>query len=259
MLIDTLSQQVRIKTAVLFGEGWEIQKRRGILVALTYIVIRVQRALLSRTIFRPRERRSSHIFFDTLHNVDTIKKVSVEEMLCISSNHLHAEPYGSMDPSVLRGILSALSKTLPINYKDFTFLDIGSGKGTALLVASEFPFQKIVGIEFAKNLHRIALNNIKNYKNQTQKGENIEMLLEDAVNYIFPSERLIIYFFNPFDETIMTRVLANIERRFMAHHHEIIILYCRPICASLFEAKPFLKKVSFNYQGMNVYRSTIKS
>ena len=258
MLIDTLSQQVRIKTAVLFGEGWEIQKRRGILVALTYIVIRVQRALLSRTIFRPRGRQSSHLFFDTLFNVETTKNVSVEDMRCISSNHLHAEPYKSMNPSGLQWILSALPKSLPINYKDFTFLDIGSGKGMALLVASEFSFQKIVGIEFAKNLHRIAQHNVRSYNSQTQKTEHIEILLEDAVNYIFPPERLLIYFFNPFDETIMTRVLDNLERCFMTHRQEIIIVYCNPICASLFEAKPFLKKVPFNCQRLDVYRSMIE-
>ena len=51
----------------------------------------------------------------------------------------------------------------------FAFVDMGSGKGRALLVASEFAFAKIVGIELSSHLHRIAAENIKRYGPKTQQ------------------------------------------------------------------------------------------
>jgi hypothetical protein len=46
---------------------------------------------------------------------------------------------------VLRETLAAL----PIAYDKFAFVDCGSGKGRTLLIASEFPFKFIIGVEFA--------------------------------------------------------------------------------------------------------------
>ena len=38
---------------------------------------------------------------------------------------------------------------LGIYYPDCVFLDLGAGKGRALLLASQFPFKRIVGVEFS--------------------------------------------------------------------------------------------------------------
>src|SRR5215469_11495850 len=46
---------------------------------------------------------------------------------------------------------------LPIDdFANYTFIDIGSGKGRMLFVAAEYPFEKVIGVEFAVDLHEIA-------------------------------------------------------------------------------------------------------
>ena len=56
----------------------------------------------------------------------------------------------------LREILSSLD----LDYRDYCFVDLGSGKGRALFVAAEFPFPKILGIEISSVLHEIAQKNV---------------------------------------------------------------------------------------------------
>ena len=67
--------------------------------------------------------------------------------------------------SVIYEILSSI----PLRPNKLVFVDMGSGKGRALLIASEFPFSKIVGIELSDNLHRIAQENVKRYKPASQQ------------------------------------------------------------------------------------------
>ena len=59
-----------------------------------------------------------------------------------SANWIHGVDYIPIHPERLAGILSSL----PLNHEDFVFVDFGSGKGRALLVASQFPFRRIAGV-----------------------------------------------------------------------------------------------------------------
>jgi hypothetical protein len=48
----------------------------------------------------------------------------------------------------------AALRDLPIgDYAQYTFVDVGSGKGRMLFVAAEYRFRKVIGVEFATDLH----------------------------------------------------------------------------------------------------------
>ena len=47
-------------------------------------------------------------------------------------------------------------RALHLDFQDFNFVDIGSGKGRALLLASDYPFREIIGIELSPELDRVA-------------------------------------------------------------------------------------------------------
>ncbi len=42
---------------------------------------------------------------------------------------------------------------LDIDFEKFTFVDLGAGKGRIMLLASNFPFQRVLGVEFVPELH----------------------------------------------------------------------------------------------------------
>ena len=67
--------------------------------------------------------------------------------------------YQPTEPAAFHEMLDALQKSptpdqTVLNFRDFTFVDLGSGKGRTLLMASDYPFRRIVGVELLPSLHK---------------------------------------------------------------------------------------------------------
>src|SRR5262249_40491728 len=133
---------------------------------------------------------------------------------------------------------------IPEPLNDFLFIDFGSGKGRALLLAAEQPFRKIIGIEFSAKLHQIALSNVERYKAKTNKHCDIESICMDATRYQIPNERAVYYFFNPFNEVVLAKVLGNIQNSIKEHPRSVYISYCNPIHIGVFNEFAFDKIAS---------------
>lgn len=155
----------------------------------------------------PAERRQAkRDRFDEEMGVSTAGIVRLESLSVPSETGQLGVRYQPSDPETLRRTIAEL----PIRYEEFAFVDFGSGKGRALLVASEFPFERIVGVEFAEELHEIAQRNIAAYANPAQRCSAIEAVCADATKYDLPGQPLVLYFYNPFLEPVMQRVMANV-------------------------------------------------
>ncbi len=141
--------------------------------------------------------------------------------------------------SIIYGILTFL----PLDSNRFTFVDMGSGKGRALLVASEFPFQKIVGVELSDNLHRIAEDNVKRYKPATQQCTDFDLKCMDATAYNHGDGPLVLYLFDPFGREIMQEVVAKLETSLKANPREAYVVYVYPQYDDLLQNSPMLEKV----------------
>jgi SAM-dependent methyltransferase len=97
-----------------------------------------------------------------------------------------------------------------IDYNDFTFIDIGSGLGRNLLLASEYDFKKIVGVEISSFLTEQAQENIRIYKSPGQKCSSIDAVCVDALKYAFPEGNMVIYIWEPFNEALFEQFMANL-------------------------------------------------
>ena len=53
-----------------------------------------------------------------------------------------------------------MMSSLKLDFQEFTFIDIGSGKGRVLMMAADYPFRRILGIELLPDLHRAAQENL---------------------------------------------------------------------------------------------------
>lgn len=135
-----------------------------------------------------------------------------------------------------------MSKVL-VDFCEYTFLDLGSGKGRALLLASEYPFQKIIGVEIQPDLHRIAEENIARFSSPEQKCRRISVWCGDARTFVFPPEPLLLYLFNPFPEYVFEKVLANLEESLRSHPRSIYIVYNTPLAKGPIENAAFLEKL----------------
>jgi SAM-dependent methyltransferase len=101
---------------------------------------------------------------------------------------LHS-PYQPTEPALFEQMMSTLreqQRQNALDVRQFTFLDLGSGKGRTLLMASHYPFRRIVGVELLPALHRIAQENLAAYKNDDQQCFALESICEDATTFVLP-------------------------------------------------------------------------
>ena len=140
-------------------------------------------------------------------------------------------------------VIYEILKSLPLEGRKFKFVDMGSGKGRALLVASEFPFARIVGIELSEQLHAIAERNVSIYKPSTQRCAAIDLRCMDALDYDYGNEPLVLFLFDPFGREIMERVVANLEASLRSKPREAYIVYVYPQYEDLLQGSSVLQKV----------------
>jgi SAM-dependent methyltransferase len=114
------------------------------------------------------------------------------------------------------------------DYSQYTFIDMGSGKGRVLFAAAEYPFRKVIGVEFSNALHDDALANLKRYNYRGRRCADIEAVHADARDFEFPDDNLVIYLFNPFGPEVMGRMLANLERSLEKHPRHVIVVMLWP-------------------------------
>ena len=168
-------------------------------------------------------------YFDKHYKIET--RASAEEDLSAES------PYLPTRPNAVRRLLRELPLT---NYADYIFLDIGSGKGRVLLLASEYPFREVVGVELRKELHELAVQNIDRRPRPTRQSP-IQLLNMDARDYVFPDENLVLYIFNPFGREIMKELLNRLDASLERSPRDVLLILFYPEQADLVEAIPRLQ------------------
>lgn len=141
-------------------------------------------------------------------------------------------------------VLRFMFDHLPVNLKGFTFIDYGSGMGRVLLIASDYPFNQVIGVEFSPGLHEIAEANIKRYRGKSRKCFNTVSVLMDAERFEIPREPCVIYLFDPFNKEIVEKVAANLERSYLEHPRQIIVIYYAPVHRQVFDNAAFLEEVN---------------
>jgi SAM-dependent methyltransferase len=163
--------------------------------------------------------------WDLIHNVDTCGDIPLVDLNFQSENKAPGLEYQSHHPRILRAFLQSLALDWALDYEKYTFVDFGCGKGRVLLVASEFPFRRIVGVEFAVPLAEVAKRNLVSYRSKTQKCRDISVLAMDAVDYQLPEEPEVLYFYSPFPPAVMEQVFQNIERSLQKSPRELLVLF----------------------------------
>jgi hypothetical protein len=129
--------------------------------------------------------------------------------------------YVATPPRLVRAWLDALNVPLPL----FTLVDLGSGRGRVLLMASERPFRRVLGVEFAAELHASALDNIRRFPRGRMRCTNVSSIYADAASFVFPLDPLVIYLNNPFSEQVMTSVLRNLGSSYEYEPRPIMVVY----------------------------------
>jgi len=188
--------------------------------------------------------------FDWRHNVHTCGIVSLDQLTIKGDNARYGVRY---EPSHPKFLIETL-RTLAIQHGHYTFIDLGSGKGRVLLMASEFPFREVIGVEFAQELHEIACENIRRYRRASQKTRNVRSVHDDAILFEFPASPLVLFLANPFGPGVLVPVLRRLQDSLASHPRDAVILYETPIHGDLIERETALTCIE-----RSVYHNTYRT
>ena len=177
--------------------------------------------------------------FDLLHGTDTAGAVEPADMTVVGPHRDRGVRYQLTRPWAFRRLLRRLD--LPAGE---VFIDIGCGKGRVLMLAREFGFRKIVGIEYAPALCAIAQRNVA-----AADAPRLVIHCCDAVDYDFAEGETVIYLFNPFDGVVLGKMLERLEASLRRDPRKAWLIYHFPRWMDVIESHGVFTRVGRHAYG----------
>jgi SAM-dependent methyltransferase len=170
--------------------------------------------------------------FDQIYSTETSGLVPARDLATGHPNDEHVTAYYGVAPSILRSLVKQWLSTAPQHHiTDYTFLDVGAGKGRAVLLASEFPFRQVIGVELNPAMAAIARANVDIW-NHTHTSDPtasatapIQIIQDDALNLALPSTPTLVFLFHPFEDPVLKAFLRHIETAFADRPGTLDLLY----------------------------------
>ena len=231
-----------LRTMIKAACRWwgENQARLGFWSTLRKLASEIWDFLLETTPERRRRRYGDAEYDWDFHVNTTSATVGWRDRLLA----IFHSPYQPTEPALFREMMDHLK----IDFSQFTFVDLGSGKGRTLLMASDYPFRRIVGVELFPDLHRAALENLQTYRSESQKRSHIEAICADACDYEFPLAPTVLYLFNPLPESGLKKVISKLEQSLCNHPRPVYVVYHNPLLEHVLLRSPVLKKSGGTHQ-----------
>jgi SAM-dependent methyltransferase len=190
-----------------------------------------------------RRQRYGDVDYDWEHRVDTTSAALGWRTRLLGLLH---SPYQPVPPDLFHEIMASLSNNMDV--REFTFVDIGSGKGRALLLASTYRFRRIIGIELLPQLSSIAQKNIRRFSERHPNLSSIEALCGDATEFSFPMSPLVVFLFHPLPRSGLKSVLSNLACSLAEHPRPACVIYANPIYQEMVPACLAFTKIAATHQ-----------
>ena len=184
--------------------------------------------------------------FDRQYGTDTGGLIPRDQLRTGHRNDAHVTAYYAVAPSILTGAVDLWLESRPLLPIDrYTFLDVGAGKGRAMLCAAQQPFREVVGIELNPGLAAIARANLRLFEADDDSGAlaPIRLLEGDALTVPLPLGPTVAFLFHPFEAPVLRRFLARAERHWTARGESFDLIYVNAEHAAAIEAPPFFTRL----------------
>ena len=165
-----------------------------------------------------------------LHGL-TIRSTSAHELAC-------ATAYSPAPSKVFQWSLAGLE----IDPKRYHLVDLGSGRGFAVLLAAALPFRSVTGVEFAEQLHEDAVANLDWARQHgSLEASEVSLLHESVLEYPIANEPSIFLLYNPFQGAVMDSFLDRLVQSLRSSPRPHRLLYLHPKEHRMFQAKGFVE------------------
>jgi SAM-dependent methyltransferase len=169
--------------------------------------------------------------FDSEFGVDTLGIVPTEQITTDKRLAAQIVCYAGSQPSIVRRGLAALG---PV--EDYTLLDFGCGKGRATIVASEFPFRQVIGVELSPVLCAVARENAAIIARKFPGRPAITIINANVLEFALPAGKLVIFAYHPFGAEILAGVVKRFEATLAEETPHIFFVYDNPVHAEVLDA-----------------------
>lgn len=138
--------------------------------------------------------------------------------------------------------LRAVVSTIPLRPAATTFLDLGAGRGRAVLLAGEYGFGHVLGVELDGRLAVEGQQNIGRWRRSRmgagRAGQDVRIVQGDAATAPLPDGPLVVALFNPFGATTLRLVLDRVSAEDRSGN--LYVAYINPVHAEVVEKYPRL-------------------
>lgn len=197
-------------------------------------------ALLLRAIAGVSDRAEGEAHpFDLRHGVDTSGLIWGERLRSGQRGEYWATGYYGISPSIFWQAINRLR----LDWPKYTFVDIGCGKGRALMLALRYPFRRALGVELSPDLAEVANRNLKSFSAEWRLDIPAEAVAGDATVFDLPPGDLVLYLYHPFAAPVMRNFLAHLQASLKGEPREVYLLYMNPELDQLLQQSSCLTKL----------------
>jgi SAM-dependent methyltransferase len=221
-----------VRSALMSNDGRRQRLRRNVYDVVWYPRLKslLERLPFIRRVYNGWARRHP---FDVEHGVDTSGSLSAAECAPDAAMASQILPYAGSQPSIVRAGIALLP-----DHNQYAFVDLGCGKGRALMVASEFSFARLVGVEISQDLAEITRRNAAVIALRDPRRASIEIQVGDATAMRPPAERVVYFMYNPFGRALMETLVDGLERQLANGLQHAFLVYYNPVHGDVLDRSP---------------------
>ncbi len=228
---------------------------------------------MTRRLFPDRQKQHP---FDRRHKVDTGGLIYPEALAWGHEHDHESAGYYATAPSMFHQAIARCSGLLAgpgYALGDYTLVDIGAGKGRVVMMASEYAFREVVGVELNPRLVKIARRNVRKFVRQRRHGllpglrsetwgtrrkflgnrrnglpgpqmrgtggtQCVQIVKGDVLEFPLPDGPVVLFFFNSFEREMVRMWLERLVEVAASRTAPIDLIYVHPEHRELFQQTP---------------------
>jgi len=214
----------------------------------------ILKAPLRRLLGRPQppKIKAKHDF-DIRYGVDTSGLVDGRYLHSGHQNDQFITAYFGVPPSRLTNAFELWQRTSQRTVSQYRFIDVGCGKGRAVLLASQFGFRDVFGIELQPKLAEIANENVQRWQERNSDPMGGSILCGDGPSLLpqLLAGPVLIYLYNPFQAPVLRALLDSITNHSDTFSGPVDVLYLYPEYEWVFSEFPRFQKVCHEQIGIS--------
>jgi len=169
------------------------------------------------------------IAFDLRYGTDTRKRVYLKDLSDVDDEGTRTgNMYQAVSKRIFANVMRQLETRHDYDFERHTFLDLGCGKGRALILAMDAGFSKVIGVELSETLCEVCQSNLERYRDGCPGKGAASVVCADVSDYTIPDDVTFLFTFNSFGRPVFEKVFTQVDRTLQRNPRALTFVYVNP-------------------------------